>query len=87
MRPQTGHDIAVFGKDENLRILFTGAAGMALGILPFWIMNQNYPASGDAPHADRCFIAAMPFFCLLLAWIFSILFPDSGSKRGAAAAQ
>ena len=86
MRPQTGHDIAVFRKDENLRILFTGAAGMALGILPFWIMNQNYPASGDAPHADRCFIAAMPFFCLLLAWIFSILFPDSGSKRGAAAA-
>ena len=72
-----------FNKNENLSVILTGAAGMVLGILPFWIMNQNFPNSGDAPHADRCFIAAMPFFCLLLAWIFSVLFPDANSRRGA----
>ena len=73
-------------RNENLSVILLGAAGMVLGILPFWIMNQNFPASGDAPHADRCFIAAMPFFCLLLAWIFSVLFPDSNTRRGTIAA-
>ena len=73
-------------RNESLSVILLGTAGMVLGILPFWIMNQNFPTSGDAPHADRCFIAAMPFFCLLLAWVFSYLFPETASRKGAIAA-
>ena len=86
LRPKTEKGNTAFSRNENLSVILTGAAGMALGILPFWIMNQNFPTSGDAPHADRCFIAAMPFFCLLLAWVFSAFFPDESSRRGTIAA-
>ena len=77
--------LSVKGK-PLFEIICFGLVGMILAILPFWIMNENYLRSGDPHHADRCFMACMPFFCLILSGILAVFFPDTASKRGAAAA-
>lgn len=60
--------------------------GMVLAILPFWVMDENYLTSGDVPHADRCFMAAMPVYCVLLTLILAFFFPRDTKKFSAAAA-
>ncbi|MBQ6519612.1 MAG: glycosyltransferase family 39 protein [Anaerolineaceae bacterium] len=51
---------------------------IVLGTAPFWVMNENYLHSGDPYHADRCFLAAVPGFCLLISYVVSVLFTRKG---------
>lgn len=68
-----------------ISIFLLGIAGMALGILPFWVMNENFLLTDDPYHADRCFLAALPFVCLILSVILCRIFPGRNGLRGAAA--
>ena len=74
---------------ENSRLLIfvilLGITGMALGILPFWVMNENYLVTDDPYHADRCFLAALPFVCLIFSAILLRVFPEGKRLRGASA--
>ena len=67
-------------------VLFFGLAWVILGIAPFWIMGESFFASKDIAHADRCFLAAAPGFCLILSFILTALFTDKTRYALAAAA-
>ncbi len=78
------NNLREYSKDFYL-IIALGTAGMVLGLLPFWIMNENYLVTDDPYHADRCFLAAMPFVCLIFSAVMVRVFPDAKGRRGAAA--
>ncbi len=65
---------------------FFGIAWVILGIAPFWIMGESFFLSKDIAHADRCFLAAAPGFCLILSFVLSALFTDKTRYALAAAA-
>lgn len=62
---------------HTLRLVFLGFCGIILGIAPFWVINETYLLSDDMPHADRCFMAALPWFCLILSAVLCFLFNES----------
>lgn len=70
---------------ENCCIILICLAGIFLGVLPFLIMNENVLNNTDLPHADRTFLAAMPFVCLLFSVCLSVFFPNRGLFAAAAA--
>lgn len=75
------NDIRITGK-QSVLIFLLCLAGMIFAIFPFWVMNQNFLNNGDQPHADRCFMAAMPFFSLASALILILFFPDKSKRIG-----
>ena len=81
-----GRENEMDGKFTNFIVIMIGIIGMIFAIFPFWIMNENCLITSDPAHADRCFLAAAPFFCLLLSWLLSVFFPNPDSNRGILAA-
>ena len=71
-------------KEKGCLILIC-LAGIFLGVLPFLIMNENALNNTDLPHADRTFLAAMPFACLLFSFFLSVFFPNHSLFAAAAA--
>ena len=66
---------------ERLQTAGLGILGMALGFVPFWVMNESVFTAEDIPHADRCFLAALPFVCLLTALLIRTIFPKGNKLR------
>ncbi len=65
------------------QVILFGLLGIPLGILPFWILNENILFTDDPIHADRIFLAASPFLCLIYSVIISFFFNEK--KRYATA--
>lgn len=71
---------------KTARLFILAVFGIITGIVPFWVMNENFFASVDPAHADRCFLAAMPWFCLFISVLLYLLFPEKKRFSAAAAA-
>ena len=63
------------GKISGLRFTLFCIAAMFLSVLPFLVMNENYLNTDDFAHADRTFLAAVPFVCLIFAGLLDRFFP------------
>ncbi len=63
-------------KRHTFRLILLGIFGVMLGIAPFWVIIETYLLSDDMPHADRCFMAALPWFCLILSAVLCFLFKE-----------
>ena len=61
---------------KGIKTFLICIAGFFLGVLPFLIMNENVLNTNDPAHADRTFLAAMPFVCMICAIILSVFFPN-----------
>ena len=64
---------------QGRNILWTAVfciMGILLGILPFLVMNENCLNTDDLYHADRTFLAAMPFVCLFFSNLLRFFLPD-----------
>ena len=66
-------------KSKKIIILICACAAV-LGFLPFVIMNENYLNTDDFTHADRTFLASVPFFCLMFTVILAVLFSSKRSN-------
>ena len=64
------------GHRNGITILLICIGGIFFGVLPFLIMNENVLNTNDPAHADRTFLAAMPFVCIIFALFLSGFFPN-----------
>ena len=64
------------GHRNGITILLICLGGIFFGVLPFLIMNENVLNTNDPAHADRTFLAAMPFVCMIFALFLSGFFPN-----------
>ena len=71
------------GSSSGPTLIIIGVTGILLGVLPFLVMNENFLSGDDPAHADRTFLAAMPFVCLIYACLLGRFFPSAKLYRTA----
>ncbi len=73
---ENGSPVPASGRKPEILFILICFAGIFLGVLPFLIMNENALNTDDPAHADRTFLAALPFVCIVFSLLLKKFFPN-----------